>query len=254
MAGLPTVGMDETSPSGEDYIREGDDRIREYKTQNREVLEVDHVYPESGSDVDAGKHKQLSLIEQADVGTGESGKCALGAQTVGESDPPELVFTDEEDQDVQITDDGTLNADAIEDISATAKTVLVDLFFPIGFIYVSTVSTNPGTYLGGTWTAFGAGKVLISLNAADGDFDTAEKTGGAKTVSSSNHTHNVPATSAVWGTPGACSASRKLAVADSGGDEAAPAATSDASTGASGGESLSIVQSYIVVYMWKRTA
>ncbi len=57
--------------------------------------------------------------------------------------------------------------------------------WPIGAVFVSVVSTNPGTLLGfGTWSAIAAGRVLIGLNASDPDFDTPEKTGGAKTVAS----------------------------------------------------------------------
>jgi microcystin-dependent protein len=33
----------------------------------------------------------------------------------------------------------------------------------------------------GTWAAFGAGRVLVGLDAGDVDFDTVEETGGAKT-------------------------------------------------------------------------
>jgi hypothetical protein len=55
--------------------------------------------------------------------------------------------------------------------------------FPIGSVFIAVVSTNPGTLLGyGTWSAFGAGRVMVGLNAGDADFDTAEETGGAKTV------------------------------------------------------------------------
>src|SRR3972149_3898041 len=54
---------------------------------------------------------------------------------------------------------------------------------PVGFVFVSVVSTNPATLLGyGTWSAFGAGRVLVGLDAGDADFDTVEETGGAKTV------------------------------------------------------------------------
>lgn len=57
--------------------------------------------------------------------------------------------------------------------------------WPVGSIFISTVSTNPATSLGyGTWAAFGAGRVLVGLDGADVDFDTAEEVGGAKTVAS----------------------------------------------------------------------
>lgn len=56
--------------------------------------------------------------------------------------------------------------------------------FPVGSVFIAVVSTDPATLLGyGTWAAFGAGRVMVGLNAGDADFDAAEKTGGAKTVS-----------------------------------------------------------------------
>src|SRR3990167_8490591 len=59
----------------------------------------------------------------------------------------------------------------------------VSAAWPIGSVFISVVNTNPATLLGfGTWSAFGAGRVLVGLDAGDTDFDTAEETGGAKTV------------------------------------------------------------------------
>jgi hypothetical protein len=62
---------------------------------------------------------------------------------------------------------------------------------PVGSIYINaTVSTNPGTLLGfGTWTAFGAGRVMVGLDAGDALFDTAEETGGSKDAIVVSHTH-----------------------------------------------------------------
>ena len=67
--------------------------------------------------------------------------------------------------------------------------------FPVGAVFIAVVSTNPATLLGyGTWSAFGAGRMPVGYNAADTDFDAAEKTGGAKTHTLStaempSHTH-----------------------------------------------------------------
>lgn len=60
--------------------------------------------------------------------------------------------------------------------------------FPVGSVFIAVVSTNPGTLLGyGTWSAFGAGKVLVGLDSGDTDFDVVEETGGAKTKAISAH-------------------------------------------------------------------
>ena len=56
-------------------------------------------------------------------------------------------------------------------------------YYPVGSIYINaSVATNPATLLGfGTWAAFGAGRVMVGLDAGQTEFDTAEETGGAKT-------------------------------------------------------------------------
>ena len=98
--------------------------------------------------------------------------------------------------------------------------------FPVGASFISVDSTNPATTLGyGTWAAFGAGKVLVGLDSGDADFDTVEETGGSKTAS---YNHDVVASNLRTG--GA------IIVGDLDHD------------------GMSIVQPYIVVYMFKRTA
>ena len=62
------------------------------------------------------------------------------------------------------------------------KTKLLNLIYPVGSIYMSATNTNPGSTLGGTWVAWGSGKVPVGIDSTDTDFDTAEKTGGAKKV------------------------------------------------------------------------
>ena len=60
---------------------------------------------------------------------------------------------------------------------------LIDIIYPVGSIYMSINSTNPGTLFGGTWSSWGTGKVPVGIDTGDSDFNTPEKTGGAKTVS-----------------------------------------------------------------------
>lgn len=53
--------------------------------------------------------------------------------------------------------------------------------YPVGSIYMSVNNTNPGTLFGGTWSAWGTGRVPVGVNGGDSDFNTPEKTGGEKT-------------------------------------------------------------------------
>lgn len=148
--------------------------------------------------------------------------------------------------------------------------------YPVGSIYISTVSTNPNTLFGfGTWTAFGAGKVLVGLNAADPLFDTIEETGGSKdavlvshthtaTVTDPGHTHS-PVTSnngfttgssttpfnrvgETWSTPTGTSLNNTVAIAS-----ATTGVTVANSTEGVSGTNANL-QPYVVVNMWKRTA
>ena len=61
----------------------------------------------------------------------------------------------------------------------------IDVFakpqFPVGYIIMTASSTNPGTYLGGTWERWGEGRTIVGVDTSDTDFSTAEKTGGEKT-------------------------------------------------------------------------
>lgn len=78
--------------------------------------------------------------------------------------------------------------------------IQIDNIYPVGSIYISTVSTNPGTLFGGTWETFGAGRFLISQNSTY----TAGSTGGSSTMA---HTHTLSHThSQVAVTTGASSA------------------------------------------------
>ena len=107
MADIPTVtGWDETSPAGNDNASSGDDRIREMKTQVREIVDVDHKFDSSGQDADMGKHNKCSFIETDNLGTGAEGKPIFGAQTV--DGVAELVVTTEDDDDLQLTTKGAI--------------------------------------------------------------------------------------------------------------------------------------------------
>lgn len=62
------------------------------------------------------------------------------------------------------------------------------LIYPIGSIYMSTSSTNPGNIFGGTWEHWGKGRVPVSVDTSQTEFNTVNKTGGHKSMQSHNHT------------------------------------------------------------------
>lgn len=119
--------------------------------------------------------------------------------------------------------------------------------YPVGAVYISVVSTSPATLFGGTWAAFGAGRVLVGIDATQTEFDTVEETGGAKThtltsAEMPSHTHSVQVIGNGTITGGGYPNPQ---------DPAGSAYT----TGAEGGGGAhNNLQPYIVCYFWKRTA
>jgi hypothetical protein len=141
--------------------------------------------------------------------------------------------------------------------------------YPVGSVYSNATSgTNPATLLGfGTWTAFGAGKVMVGLDSGDATFSTVGNVGGSKDAIVVSHTHT--ATSTVTD-PGHTHTTSYSAYSPSGGGGISggsygfgtislnsattgiTVATSNASTGSSATNAN--LMPYVVVYMWKRTA
>lgn len=126
---------------------------------------------------------------------------------------------------------------------------LYSLARPIGSIFAAVVSTNPNTLLGyGTWAAFGAGRTLVCVDPAQTEFNTVEKTGGAKTHTLTlaefpPHPHNYGA--ANW------SGGRVITPGSEAGNFGG-AAQQTGNTG--GGGAHNNLQPSIAVYLWKRTA
>lgn len=66
------------------------------------------------------------------------------------------------------------------DNHASGGTTL-DKVYPVGSIYMSVRSTNPGTLFGGTWVRWGAGRIPISIDSSLNWLNEPEKTGGEYT-------------------------------------------------------------------------
>ncbi len=157
--------------------------------------------------------------------------------------------------------------------TAIATTAFVQaaiaLLHPVGSIYINaTNSTNPATLLGfGTWTAFGAGRVMVGFDSSNALFDTAEETGGSADAITVSHTHTATTTSTDSGHTHTQDAYNQPGIGNAGGGGARvtniggttgtgfasiTSTTTVASAGSSGTNAN--YQPYITVYMWKRTA
>lgn len=193
---------------------------------------------------------------------------------VGKVSETDNMFEVSEDWDVKVY--GKLLKDYIQQFSSA--------IYPVGSIYMSVNSTNPSTYFGGTWVAWGSGRVPVGINTSDTNFSTVEKTGGASTVTLTtsqmpSHTHTFTGSSATTNSNGAHTHTlnlNKTAWSGTGGSRVVVDSTdytaltnnktssngahthtltakgSNANTG--GGGAHTNLQPYIVCYMWKRTA
>lgn len=142
-------------------------------------------------------------------------------------------------------------ADAISTQEIDLSTLLSKIY-PVGSIYMSaTMSTisQVEAALGGTWVAWGAGRVPVGVDTSDSDFDTVEETGGEKThtltiAEMPSHAHEVHAG---WG---AGSLGRNFFRVDSNN----PGNQWDDTFPTGGGQAHNNLQPYITCYMYKRTA
>ena len=172
---------------------------------------------------------------------------------VGKVAETDNMFEVSEDWDVKVY--GKLLKDYIQQFSSA--------IYPVGSIYMSVNATNPSTYFGGTWVAWGSGRVPVGINTSDTNFSTVEKTGGSATTSSNGaHTHTLNLNKTAWSGSGGSrvvvdstdytALTNNKTSSNGAHTHTLTAKGSNANTG--GGGSHTNLQPYIVCYMWKRTA
>jgi hypothetical protein len=119
-----------------------------------------------------------SRIPQAAPGS-PGGAATLDPTTGKLAGAQKPVYTPEEIGAVPVTRK-IANIPLSSDITLTQ---ICNLIYPVGSIYLSTNATNPGTYLGGTWVAWGAGRVPVGVGSnGTTNYASAEMTGGVDSV------------------------------------------------------------------------
>ena len=231
--------LNSSNPVAGDPVNEGDDHIRLVKST------VKATFPSITGAVSA-THTELNLLDGVTANTTELNY--VDVATLGTAEASKAVTVDASKDSTGIrnlTVSGTIT------IGSNTATTL-QAVYPVGSIYINAaVATNPGTLLGfGTWAAFGAGRVIVGLNAADSDFDTAQETGGAKTHTLSiaempSHTHNQPK---------GLKPPTNTDDVDITGGNATTISDNILTDSTGGGGAHNNLQPYIVAYMCRRTA
>ena len=136
-------------------------------------------------------------------------------------------------------------------------TIIRNMIYPIGSIYMSVNSVNPSSLFGGTWESWGAGKVPVGVDTTDNDFATVEKTGGEKThtltideIPSHKHTLHTYRHYGESDISGSYDGSEKIGRTASNSDGSSDLITPISNNG--GDEPHNNLQPYITCYMWKR--
>lgn len=141
---------------------------------------------------------------------------------------------------------------------------VLDRIQPVGSLYFSTASTSPASLFGGTWERYAQGRVMVSASDTDTDF-TVGKAGGEKTspvdlthlyAEWANrgqdfiaHVETIPGSDTVWRATVKSQTFNHYATTDVSNRAVRVITSSDTNQ-----RSVSTIQPYVAVYVWRRTA
>lgn len=228
------------------------------------------------------KENELNKVEAVSVGHAETANSATTATTASQVNN-NLKIKLGTDNPIEYNGSAEKSIEIIPDsigVEYPNKEAIVDLIYPVGSIYMSTNSTDPATFLGGTWTQLkdkfllGAGDTYEN---GDSDGDSTHKltieempshthtfTGSSATTSEKgSHQHEIPDTT---GSDASTSSTYRLEswaragntdrqpMTASAGEHTHTVTAKGTNSNTGGGKAFSIMPPYLVVYMWKRIA
>lgn len=266
-------GKSDTDHTHDDYVKKSGDtmtgtfKIKSSSLDSTADTPTSNLYIPSISQQDANG-KEVGYV-QASYGTNGMIRQTIGAKRyVNESYKYNSIWAD-------LDADGNPSYGMTSPAKFREALGILDFIYPVGSIYMSVNNTNPGTLFGGTWEAWGSGKVPVGVDNSDTDFASAEKTGGEKThkLTTSEipaHTHgsksltgsfyNVASQSSsttVTGT-GICSVGGSeghgYAVNSKTANDRMDINATHEHSSVGGEKAHNNLQPYITCYMWKRTA
>lgn len=125
-------------------------------------------------------------------------------------------------------------------------------YYRVGDLFLTTIATNPSSYLGGTWELFGPGRCLVCVDTSQSEFNSVKKTGGEKTHTLNtdeipSHQHSLLNTN-----PGGYTVSWTSHSA--GAQEGKGFPNNIRTTFAGGNQPHNNLQPFITCYVWIRTA
>jgi hypothetical protein len=144
-----------------------------------------------------------------------------------------------------------------------AQSGLLNLVYPVGSIYMSTAAANPGTLFGGTWEAFGAGRVLIGAGTGKDTRNESRTFAAGAAAGEYNHAltvnelaaHEHPVVRHSSGYPIHTDRTTLGGTYPVLGLEFSNNVATPLRAESTGGDAAhNNIQPYVVVYMWRRTA
>lgn len=126
--------------------------------------------------------------------------------------------------------------------------------YPVGSIYMSVNNTDPGTLFGGTWEAWGTGRVPVGVDSGDSDFSTSEKIGGEKTNTHNHYTLSGNDDNMLYVGSTQHAVRSRVSTLKRGTISFTSYGEGPSREDSTYDESINILQPYVTCYMWKRTA
>ena len=237
--------LNSSNPTATDAVSEGDDHIRLIKST------VKATFPNLSNAV-TSTHTELNLLDGVTANTTELNY--VDVATLGTVEASKAVTAD---ANKDIT--GARNLTITGALSAGSGLITLADVYPVGSIYINAaVATNPATLLGfGTWVAFGAGRVMVGIDASQTEFDTLGEESGSKThqlteAELPSHFHLSGYGADATPRHGTTGSLPSVRIDNDGNAFFSTSAAHTSSVGS--GTAHNNLQPYIVVYMWRRTA